>query len=421
MNPAVNNPLFSSELWDVALDKYAKAMHATVQLFDTESRRVLGPIHPTPVFQLFEGKGYDPGLFAECASRCVGQAENRSAVILLRVHGLAVIGASLAVGGKIVGAAVAGYVFADFAQVADIQSMARDAGISFEEVWRVAREQKPMPQARLALDAELLQVLGDAILKENFRTRRSEEIAADLERIVEHRTAALRQLSASMLRAQDDERRNIARELHDSIGQSLAYAKMSIESVARRPQKAEKRNEVLTEIAGELGRCVAEIRTVSYLLHPPLLDELGFASAAKSYAQGFSQRSGIHVNLGLPEELKRLPNGMELVLFRVLQESLTNVLRHANSESVDVDVRLGEQRIELEVRDYGKGLPPELLKRFKASGEGAGVGLSGMRERIRQLDGALEIQSSENGTSIRVTLPLASGHLEEKAKVVCGD
>src|SRR6185437_5265295 len=339
----------------------------------------------------------------------------------LRVHGLAVIGASLAVGGKIVGAAVAGYVFADFAQVADIQSMARDAGISFEEVWRVAREQKPMPQARLALDAELLQVLGDAILKENFRTRRSEEIAADLERIVEHRTAALRQLSASMLRAQDDERRNIARELHDSIGQSLAYAKMSIESVARRPQKAEKRNEVLTEIAGELGRCVAEIRTVSYLLHPPLLDELGFASAAKSYAQGFSQRSGIHVNLGLPEELKRLPNGMELVLFRVLQESLTNVLRHANSESVDVDVRLGEQRIELEVRDYGKGLPPELLKRFKASGEGAGVGLSGMRERIRQLDGALEIQSSENGTSIRVTLPLASGHLEEKAKVVCGD
>jgi signal transduction histidine kinase len=312
-------------------------------------------------------------------------------------------------------------MFADFSQVSDIQEMARQAGIGFEELWRIAREQKPLPQTRLALNGELLQVLGDAILRENFRTRQYEEITADLERIVEHRTAALRQLSSSLLRALDEERRKIARELHDSIGQYLAHAKMSVQSLVKKPETSEKGIRLLSEIAGELDKCLSETRTISYLLHPPLLDELGFAPAARSYVEGFSQRSGIQVNLMIPRELKRLPGALELVLIRALQESLTNVLRHADSQSVDVDVRLDDNRVELEVRDYGKGLPPELLKRFTTSGEGAGVGLSSMRERIRQLDGRFDIQSDENGTSVRATLPLPIGHFQEKANAVANN
>jgi hypothetical protein len=184
MNNEGNNSLFASDLWDRALDKYARETNATVELFDTDTNVVLGPIHPTPLFQLFERKGYDPGLFTECARRCLVQSENRPSLTILNTQGLAVIGTSLAVQGKIVGAAVVGYMFADFSQVSEIQGMARTAGIRFEELWRIAREQKPLPQTRLALNGELLQVLGDAILRENLRTRQYEGIAADLEQIV---------------------------------------------------------------------------------------------------------------------------------------------------------------------------------------------------------------------------------------------
>ena len=176
MNP-LNDLLFSSDLWEPALEKYANATHATVKLFDTDLRVVFGPIHPTPLFQLFDGAGSDPGIFAECAHRCLDQTETRSAVMVSKVHGLAVIGTSLVLEGKIVGAAVAGYAFVDFSQVADIRRMARDAHIGFERIWQVAREQKPVPQSRLMVHRELLQVLGDALLRENARTRQLEESA----------------------------------------------------------------------------------------------------------------------------------------------------------------------------------------------------------------------------------------------------
>lgn len=417
MSNLPDSDLFGSALWKPALEKYGCAVQGTVELFDRQSRVVLGPINGTRLFELFQEKRFDPCLFSECAQRCLAQDNGRPSLIVSRRQGLTVLGTSLALNGEIVGAAVAGYFFADFSQASEIQGMAREAGIGFEELWRVAREQKPVSQNRLTVNGELLQVLGDAILRENCRTREYEALNANLERMVEDRTSALRALSSNLLRAQDEDRRKIARDLHDSLGQYVAHAKMSVEFLIRKPEKSEDETRQLSEIAGELGHCLSEIRTTSYLLHPPVLDVLGFASAAKSYVEGFSQRSGIQVNLRIPRELGRLSDNMELVLFRTLQESLTNVLRHANSQSVDVQATLYDNRAELEVRDYGKGMPPDLLNRLTTIGESTGIGLSAMRERIRQLDGRLDIQSDENGTSIRASIPLPRDRSHEKQKL----
>ena len=277
--------------------------------------------------------------------------------------------------------------------------------MKFEKVWRIARQQTPVPQRRLVVHGELLQVLGDALLRENLRTRNLERLTAELEHIVDQRTTALRRLSSSLLHVQDDQSRRISRELHDSLGQYLSHAKMSLSALARADATA-KEAEALSLIGGDLEECLSEMRTISYLLHPPLLEELGFSAAATWYVEGFSKRSGIPVTLEIPHAIKRLP-ALELVLFRILQESLTNVHRYAQSRSVDVEVNWDAEEVTLQVRDRGKGISPELLERFKATGEGAGIGLSSMRERIKELDGRFEIESSARGTTIRAVIPVA--------------
>lgn len=238
--------------------------------------------------------------------------------------------------------------------------------------------------------------------------KRSEEALrqshANLERKVLQRTAALRQLSSNLMRIQDDERRRISRELHDSIGQSLTIVKCNLERFAR-PDAAEQEAQTFEELLSSIDKCIAETRTISYLLHPPLLDELGLVSAVRWYVEGFSQRSGIHVNLDIPSNLQRLPDGMELVLFRVLQESLTNVHRHSHSRSVDVRFEAADGEASISVRDYGRGLPPALVEQLNA-GTGGGVGLNSMRERIAEIGGRFAIESDANGTWIRATVPL---------------
>lgn len=172
------NGLFGSDLWQGALEKYGSATHLTVRLFDSDEHAVFGPVHPTPLFQLFDATGYDPGIFAECAHRCIAQTEKRPAVLVSQFHGLTVVGASLVLEGSIVGAAVGGYALADFSQVSEIQRLARQGGIGFERLWAIARKQPPVPQRRLVVHGELLQVLGDALLRENYRLRQYEQAAA---------------------------------------------------------------------------------------------------------------------------------------------------------------------------------------------------------------------------------------------------
>jgi PAS domain S-box-containing protein len=170
--------LFGSDLWEATLEKYSGSTHLTVRLFDADERAVFGPVHSTPIFGLFQEAGYDPGIFADCARRCIAQTGNRPAVLVAQFHGLAVVGASLALEGRIVGAAVAGYAFADFSQAAEIHRLALQSKVSFDRLWQVARTQRPVARQRLIVQGELLQVLGDALLREDHRLRQYEQAAA---------------------------------------------------------------------------------------------------------------------------------------------------------------------------------------------------------------------------------------------------
>ena len=222
------------------------------------------------------------------------------------------------------------------------------------------------------------------------------------ERTVRDSEKSLRNLTGRLLQLQDEERRRFSRELHDSLGQYLAAAKMNLDMFSN-SQPADR---LLSEAIQLLDQSIAETRTISHLLHPPLLDEAGFSSAAKWYLDGFAQRSGIAVKMDLPDDVDRLPKAIELGLFRVLQESLTNIHRHSGSSKAEIALKLSPDRVILEVRDFGKGIPQDLLKNFQAKGTNFGVGLAGMRERLRELGGQLDIQSRASGTLVSVTMPL---------------
>src|SRR5579863_5939292 len=222
------------------------------------------------------------------------------------------------------------------------------------------------------------------------------------ERTVRESEKSLRSLTGRLLQLQDEERRRFSRELHDSLGQYLAAVKMNLDMFSN----SQPSNRLLSEAIHLLDQSIAETRTISHLLHPPLLDEAGFSSAAKWYLDGFAQRSGIEVKWDFPDDVGRLPKSIELGLFRVLQESLTNIHRHSGSKRAEVALKLFPDRVILEVRDHGTGIPQGLLRNFRDEGTNSGVGLAGMRERLRELGGRLDI-CSEHGTLISATMPLS--------------
>jgi signal transduction histidine kinase len=226
-----------------------------------------------------------------------------------------------------------------------------------------------------------------------------------LETIVEDRTVALRRLSAQLLKVQDEERRRIARELHDSLGQYLAAIKINLGLLAfgHGDQTAN-----LNEVQQLLDRAIAETRTLSHLLHPPSLDLAGFASAASWYVEGFAKRSGIRASLKLPENLTRLPVSVETALFRIMQEALTNAHRHSQSQVVEISLAVDDALATLTVVDFGKGIPKEVLDGLNHSGTNVGVGLAGIRERAKELGGTFEVESGPTGTTLKASVPLAA-------------
>jgi two-component system NarL family sensor kinase len=230
-------------------------------------------------------------------------------------------------------------------------------------------------------------------------------VGTQLGRVIERLRSeeALRQFSARILKAQDEERRRIARELHDSTGQNLAALSMmlakllegdsTLDSGVRRP---------LGECHKLVEACSHDVRTLSYLLHPPLMDERGLPSALRWFAEGFTKRSGIQVHLELPSNIPRLPQQVEMAMFRIVQESLTNTHRHSGSSIATIHLRVNRNEAQLDVCDNGNGLSkPRVGGRVAA----LGVGITGMRERVREMNGRMNIESSSNGTAIRVTLP----------------
>jgi signal transduction histidine kinase len=212
---------------------------------------------------------------------------------------------------------------------------------------------------------------------------------------------AQRVLSAKVLTLQDEERRKFARELHDSVGQHLAATKMAVSTLqAKLPGDT-----TLQDCIKLLDDSISETRTISHLLHPPLLDEAGLNSACRWFVEGFGKRSGIDVNLDILDGAGRFPEATELVLFRVLQESLTNVHRHSGAKRADVSLKTAGNHVILRVRDYGRGIPPAVLQSLREDGSGGGVGLAGMTERIREIGGTLGIHSSAVGTEIVARVP----------------
>jgi signal transduction histidine kinase len=230
-----------------------------------------------------------------------------------------------------------------------------------------------------------------------------------LESMVEQRTAQLRKLSSDLMHSQDEEQRRIARELHDSFGQNLAALKINLDTLSGMgPAGLSGQNDaaLLSDCLAIVQNCIVETRTLSHLLHPPLLDEAGFFSAAQWYVEGFAKRSGIHAHLELPSDLPRLLPAVELVLFRALQESLTNVHRYSASSRVDIQVQLDAEAVSLQVRDYGRGIPAEIIQMFQENGTGVGVGLAAMRARTNEAGGKLAISSDTHGTTIQATIPI---------------
>jgi Signal transduction histidine kinase len=274
---------------------------------------------------------------------------------------------------------------------------------------------------RQRAEEELRQAHGELELRVNHRTAELSQALARLESEVsvrEDAEAQLRHLSIRLMSLQDEEHRRIARDLHDTVGQTLAAMKMSIALIHRSESAAPGLQPLIDDLNALADEALQEVRTASYLLHPPLLDEAGIASAARWFAEGFARRSGIEVHCDIEEAMERPPRDCELVLFRILQESLTNVHRHSAASAARVRLTRSHDGFELEVSDNGKGIPEEHLRRFATSSNKAGVGITGMRERVRELGGHLEIKPVQPGTSISVVLPARPLSPPSKASVV---
>ena len=220
----------------------------------------------------------------------------------------------------------------------------------------------------------------------------------------------LRHFSQRLMEIQDEERRHIARELHDSAGQTLTALGMNLAMIVEKARASSADLAADAEEGQQLAQQLSqEIRTMAYLLHPPLLDESGLAGALRWYIQGAMERSGVEITLEVPENFGRLPRELELVVFRIVQECLTNIHRHSGSKTASIRVAREPGTVTVEVRDQGKGITPERLAEIQRS-QAAGVGISGMRERVLQHNGSLQIHSNGNGTEIAIQLPLPAQH-----------
>jgi len=230
--------------------------------------------------------------------------------------------------------------------------------------------------------------------------------AAVLEKAVEERTEALRQLSTRLMRTQDDERRRIARELHDSLGQELAAAKMTVDVIVQRSTDSKDHSAI--DASKCIDRALQQVRTMSHLLHPPLLDEVGLASALRWYLEGMTKRSGIETKLEVhPANFSRLAPALETAIFRIVQEALTNVFRHSKATHSWVTLTRNADHVSVEIRDNGKGLEEKVMKLRPGT---LGVGIGGMRQRVEEFGGKLRLTNANPGTIVEVVIPA-----EEKA------
>ena len=271
---------------------------------------------------------------------------------------------------------------------------------------KIARDitQRKRTERELRESEERYRMLADALdTQVQFRTRE-----------LEIRNSELRDLSGRLMESRDVERRHIARELHDSAGQTLAALGMSLAQLAEKANG----NPALTKSVSSAEELVQhlskEIRTTSYLLHPPMLDETGISSALSWYVEGLGERSGLEIDLRISHNFGRLPSEMELLIFRLVQECLTNIHRHSGSKTAQIEIARGGENVRVAVQDQGAGMSPQRLAEIQS--HGTGVGIRGMRERIRQFHGDLVIESNGSGTKIYASVPLKARHTSDQSK-----
>jgi len=290
-------------------------------------------------------------------------------------------------------------------------SPVRDGSGKIVGASKIARDitQRKRIERQLHESQERYRTLADALESQvQLRTQELEKSNSDL-----------RDLSGRLLESQDHERRHIARELHDSAGQTLAALSMQLgrirEDAKKNPAQLAKDVQGAEELVQHLSD---EIRTTSYLLHPPLLDEAGISSALSWYVQGLAERSRLAIDLKLPDNLGRLPSEMELLIFRLVQECLTNIHRHSGSKTALIRIEREENTVRVEVEDRGRGMSPERLAEIQS--QGTGVGIRGMRERVRHFRGDLVIESNGSGTKVYATLPLKEAASTHKSNTQQG-
>jgi PAS domain S-box-containing protein len=276
---------------------------------------------------------------------------------------------------------------------------------------KIARDitQRKHIERSLRESEERYRALADALdTQVQFRTQE-----------VEKKNSQLRDLSSRLLQSQDEERRHIARELHDSAGQTLAALALQLARITASAKNNPAGLGQDVADAEELVRHLSqEIRTTSYLLHPPMLDECGISSAVSWYVQGLAERSGLKIDLEVPDTLGRLPAEMELVIFRLVQEGLTNIHRHSGSKTAVIKIEREESTVRVQVEDQGSGMSPERLAEIQS--QGTGVGIRGMRERVRHFNGDLVVESGPSGTKVSATLPLPPPGATHKSDTLQG-
>jgi signal transduction histidine kinase/ActR/RegA family two-component response regulator len=406
----VDTGLFGSELWRPALDKYAEATGLTVELFEAGGNVILRPAKLTPLVALFREYGFEPGLFGDCASRCVRQTIDRPAVAVMESNGLTVVGTSLLLEGEIVGAAVAGYALAQFSQVPTVQRWAKAAGVPFERLWDIVRRQPPLPERRLMLHGELLQVLGDALLRENYRTRQYEDAVAKLE-------------AASA--AKDEFLAVVSHELRTPLAPIAGWASViknaSDLAQARRAAEAIERNAFLQSRMVDDLLDLTRIRHGSIDLDLEILElEAVIRAALELYTDAIEKKS-LQLELDAPGEPLAV-DGDASRLQQVFRNILSNAVKYTPpGGKLRIALSREADQALVRVADTGKGIDPDFLpfafdvfrqqqQGTHRSSEGLGIGLSLVKRLTELHKGSVSIASpgAGGGTEVTVRLPLAA-------------